>query len=513
MMLSVTKFIGKQVYCFLIISLLFISTSFAQRAVSKWAYLNAQGRLAYKTLPTGDRIMDFSQAGYMGGGIVLPTPNVTGTLKPLQGDNTDAIQQAIDEVSKKELIKGVRGVVLLAPGIFNCDRPITISATGVVLRGSGPDSITGSVINMTGSPHTCIIIKGNIAIQKQGNVTNFTENYVPAATDHFTINDASGFAVGDTILITRPVTQEWVKFMEMDQLVRDGKKQTWLTGDITIQRVITKLDKNTITVDVPLSDNYDAKYLGAAGVKVQKISVTGEPAQIGVENLRIVSPAQSLTINDKHNQAINMRDVTDSWLKNIQILNTVNSISIAAKRITVKTVNIFHEVPTLGAAKPADLSAGGSQILFEDCRITGDNVFFLATGAKVSGPIVLLNCVFKGNGWIQPHQRWATGLLIDNCIVPDGGIELMNRGEMGSGHGWAIGWSVAWNCTAKSFLNQQPPGSANWMIGCKGDREQKPMPFTKDPLLPEGIYDAHGTSVVPESLYLAQLKERLEKTK
>ncbi|MCH5687720.1 hypothetical protein LWM68_27710 [Niabella sp. W65] len=69
---------------------------------------------------------------------------------------------------------------------------------------------------------------------------------------------------------------------------------------------------------------------------------------------------------------------------------------------------------------------------------------------------MLLNCTFSGNGWIQPHQRWATGLLIDGCKVPDGGIDFMNRGEMGSGHGWSVGWAVAWNCVAKSYLNQQP---------------------------------------------------------
>ncbi|SEL07495.1 hypothetical protein SAMN04488505_1011434 [Chitinophaga rupis] len=78
-------------------------------------------------------------------------------------------------------------------------------------------------------------------------------------------------------------------------------------------------------------------------------------------------------------------------------------------------------------------------------------------------------------GWIQLHQRCATGLLLDGCNVPDGGIDLMNRGAMGSGHGWAIGWAVVWNCKAQLFLNQQPPGAANWVIGNQGER-QKPNP-------------------------------------
>ena len=80
---------------------------------------------------------------------------------------------------------------------------------------------------------------------------------------------------------------------------------------------------------------------------------------------------------------------------------------------------------------------------------------------------------------------------------------------MGSGHGWTTGWSVAWNCTAKSFVIQQPPGSANWAIGCNGAQETAPMPFLKGPMLPQGIVDSNNTPVAPASLYLAQLRERL----
>jgi hypothetical protein len=189
----------------------------------------------------------------------------------------------------------------------------------------------------------------------------------------------------------------------------------------------------------------------------------------------------------------------------------VNSVSVTGKRITIDGVNITHDAPTIGAAKPADLNGSGQQILFNKCTITGDNLFFLATGAKVSGPIVLLNCTFRGNGWIQPHQRWATGLLIDNCQVPDGGIDFMNRGSMGSGHGWAVGWAVAWNCKARSFLNQQPPGAANWVIGSSGQKQKRAIPFDSIPYLPEGIYDAYELPVAPQSLYLAQLAERLGK--
>ncbi|HSU53008.1 MAG TPA: hypothetical protein VLT36_02985, partial [Candidatus Dormibacteraeota bacterium] len=259
------------------------------------------------------------------------------------------------------------------------------------------------------------------------------------------------------------------------------------------------------------TDSLDARYLKPSSATVAKSANSGGISQVGIENLRIVSPPQEVDITQRHHQAVRMNGVTDGWLRNLTIDDTVNSISLGstATRITVEDITFHHTVATKGAAKPMDLSASGAQVLFNRCSGNGDNIFYFVTGPRVTGPIVLLNCTFRGNGHIQPHARWATGLLIDNCQVPESGIDFMNRGEMGSGHGWTIGWAVAWNCTAKSYIIQQPPGCANWAIGCKGDRILSGMPFGHEPKLPEGIYDSPGTPVQPSSLYLAQLRERL----
>ena len=452
--------------------------------------------------------MDFSYAGYMGGGIGIPSLEVKITLGPKEGDNTEAIQNAIDEVSKMKLVRGFRGAVLLKPGSYNCDQPITINASGVVLMGSGQEA-DGTVIHMTGNPHVCVVLGSKVTYKTIGAPVTFADKYVASGSIAFRLSDASAFNVGDTIRIIKPVTATWVKFMGMDRLVRNGKKQTWITGEITCDRIIKRKDGNNVTVDVPLTDSYDSKYLYPPGVSVVKISSSGELSQIGIENFRIVAPSQSVTISQSHNRAFTMSGLTDGWARHIDIFNTVNSVSVTGRRITVENINIRHDLPTIGAAKPADINGSGPQLFFNHCYITGDNLFFFGTGAKVTGPVVLLNCVFQGNGWIQPHQRWATGLLIDNCDVPDGGIDFMNRGEMGSGHGWAIGWAVAWNCTAKSYLNQMPPGAANWVIGSFGEKEKEAIPFDKEPLLPEGIYDSYEKPVTPKSLYLEQLKARL----
>jgi hypothetical protein len=68
---------------------------------------------------------------------------------------------------------------------------------------------------------------------------------------------------------------------------------------------------------------------------------------------------------------------------------------------------------------------------------------------------------------------------------------------------------VAWNCTARTFVIQNPPGCLNWAIGCRGEQALAPMPFGKGPDLPRGIIDSPDVAVTPASLYLAQLRERL----
>src|SRR6185503_6717477 len=118
------------VFYFLIICAGGIAQSSAK---SQWVYPDEKGKLVYKTLEAGDKIMDFSYAGYMGGGVSIPMVPVKITVTPSAGDNTDAIQKAIDEVSKMKLVNGIRGAVLLKPGTYDCERTLVINANGVVL--------------------------------------------------------------------------------------------------------------------------------------------------------------------------------------------------------------------------------------------------------------------------------------------------------------------------------------------------------------------------------------------
>jgi hypothetical protein len=486
---------------------------------SQWVYLDRSSKLVYQRLKLGDRILDFSYAGYMGGGVALPNFPVKKTVSASGEDDSAAIQAAVDQVSSLPLVDGVRGAVLLAAGHFHCNATLKITASGVVLRGSGSGE-NGSVIEMMGDPHLAFSIAGESKITTVGESVAVTDAYVPAGTMTLSVSDASGFKAGDRVQIVHPVTPEWVRLMGMDTLVRGGKKQTWIANDLKTERTVVAVEGKSLRFDVPLADSYDAKYLapkylGPKGATVVKIEETGQIAQVGVENLRLVAPARAVTLNDKPFNGLQMSGAEDSWVRDLRILDTTEAIGIGktSRRVTVERVDVTQSIPIVGVAKPADFSANGTQILFDRCTATGDNVFYIAVGPGEQGPNVVLNCVFHGNGYVQPHQRWSTGLLIDSCQAPEGGIDLMNRGAMGSGHGWTMGWGVVWNSVAKSFLIQMPPGSANWAIGNRGEQALGKMP-TFDlgpelPILPQGIIESQGTPVAPASLYLEQLRERL----
>ncbi len=110
----------------------------SEGAESEWVRVGPDGKLVYKATPAGDRIMDFSSAGYMGGGVALPTVPVRRTVAPSGGsDDTAVIQAAIDAVAALNPANGFRGAVLLEPGSYTCAGTISITTDGVVLRGSG----------------------------------------------------------------------------------------------------------------------------------------------------------------------------------------------------------------------------------------------------------------------------------------------------------------------------------------------------------------------------------------
>ncbi len=228
-------------------------------------------------------------------------------------------------------------------------------------------------------------------------------------------------------------------------------------------------------------------------------------------------PAQDKPIDQSQYTLLRMNAVSDAWVRDVVSVDTQNSTTFGhtVRRVTVDNVHIRHTMPFTSAAAPADFAISGTQILLVRSSVSGQGVWPVVTQAGVTGPNVVLNFKSETAG-IAPHQRWATGLLVDSSELTGGtdrrpNIAFSNREYAGSGHGWSVGWSVAWNVRADVLLVQQPPGSTNWCIGCGG----RPTPIlwhgNKIPIpeIPSETMESPGVPVSPASLYLAQLRDRL----
>src|SRR6185437_15521548 len=236
----------------------------------------------------------------------VPLPNVPTalSLSPSGSDDTVAIQHAIDQVSLMPLRNGFRGAVVLSPGIFVCSKALSITASGVVLRGSGPLS-GGTTLKLIGEPHVAITILGKEEVKVVGAVAHISQTYVPAGSHSIVLDNASGFAVGDTIRITRYTTPQWLHYMGMDKMTRDGEPQTWVGDSISTLRLVTNRDGNTLNLDVPLADSYDRQYLPAPGAEVTKATIQGRIERDGIEALHIEAPARKVAFTDELFRAVN----------------------------------------------------------------------------------------------------------------------------------------------------------------------------------------------------------------
>ena len=122
-----------------------------------------------------------------------------------------------------------------------------------------------------------------------------------------------------------------------------------------------------------------------------------------------------------------------------------------ARRITLDSVLARRTAAVaLNAGLPADFilqvlelktetsltRQGVSQILVRSCRSEATNssaeAFGIMTQARTSGPFAILNYTATGpSRGVEPHQRWATGLLVDNSNLTS--LSFRNRRTFGSG--------------------------------------------------------------------------------
>ena len=421
----------------------------------------------------------------------------------------ERIQLAIDAVGDLPLDEhGFRGAVELEAGEYVIDgtEAIQLRHSGVVLRGAG-DGSGGTILRAAGTAQRALVrIAGTGSRAGSGSVRNVTQTHVPAGARSFLVDDASGLGVGQEIMIRRPSTQQWL--IDIDMLFE--LDNPWLPGqrNLVFDRVITHVEGNRVFFDAPLPMSLESKY-GSGTLQVY--AWPGRVNQVGIERIRGVSDFSGASDENHAFTFVRIENAQNVWARDL----TARYFAFAAvtverggKWVTVSNVHSIDPIsPVEGGFRYAFNINEAELVLFKNC--TADNSrHAYVTGSNTSGPNAFVDSLAsRARSEVGPHQRWATGALFDNVVVEGDQLAVRNRGNFGTGHGWAGAYMMAWNSVADRFVMQSPTAARTWSIGNVGVEASSDTSGAAGAAPPATI-DSHGSPVFPRSLYWAQYQDR-----
>ncbi len=332
------------------------------------------GRLIYIPDYRGNRIPDFSHVGYKGGGVPIPDAQIEIILEPQPGDDTERIQEAIDEIAKLPLDNdGFRGALLLKNGIYEIGESLHIGHSGIVIRGEGQgdfrdfwlDPNEGHSLeelkqHIEGKPATVLIATGQsmrtlITVQGASGVdidnNSFKEiidQYVPVGAYSFKIKDTRyiellspsesemvsrqpefewqikpSFEVGDKIIVERSGNMEWINEIKMNQIPPrsdGGTINQWAPFNLQFENIVTKIYGNRIWLKYPIMNAIEKRW---GGGRIYTYDDSRRISQVGIENLRSISywkPNENGVDDTRHaDRFLNFDNVENAWVLNVTV--------------------------------------------------------------------------------------------------------------------------------------------------------------------------------------------------
>ncbi len=463
-------------------------------------HLSREGdKLEYTVDAAGNRVPDFSYAGYSGGGVALPDVPAKVSVSPAPGDATARIQAALDHVATLPPdAHGIRGAVVLAPGRYEISSQLHINASGVILRGSGSDEKTGTVLVATGTDRRALIAIRGKGTRTFGAKSDVADAYVPVNAMTLRIKAPAGFTVGTRVIVRvesdeqrarrkeiererqrthktvaelHAPLEDWLHAIGTD--VSPGRQQfSWKPDaiDITWDRTVVAVDGDKLTLDAPITSALDEKFGGAC---VTAYTWSGRLTQVGVENLRCESTFDaSNPLDEQHAwEAIALDATEDAWISNVTAVHFAGSainLGRDAHRVTVQDCSSLAPVSELGGYRRHTFHTDGELTLFLRCRAEeGRNDF--TTGYFTGGPTAFVECSAEhSHGFSGSAGSWSSGTLFDIVLIDGGTLELNNRETWNQGVSWASANSMLWNCSAPTVINRAPPTAMNWADGIWG---------------------------------------------
>jgi hypothetical protein len=379
--------------------------------------------------------------------------------------------------------------------------------------------------------------------------SRITDAYVPTGATQITVEDASGFAAGDLVNVLKTTNEKWIEVLGVGERlrhIRGGKqgagKRPWKPFDYSHLRRIKAIDGNTITLDVMMPQSIVAEHGGGT---VRKATSTKDTL-CGVESIRVVSNYDKTEkSNSKRANYGNLKNgieitAVDGWVRNCTVLHVWYAAvaTNGSRQVTVRDCKSLQPVGAVRGGKRYTFPIGGGNCNLVYRCFAEDGRHDYVIGARMAGPFAFVDCEALRGGQSEPHARWGVGTLYDNITLKEGGsLAAINRGDSGSGHGWAAANTVFWNCAANNIVVFDPEteGENNFAIGYTGPdkgkgeygtggvkyantrsgywRTPKEGVYYGYALMGNGYIESPDGPVKPDSLFKQQLIERIGKDK
>ncbi len=528
--------------------------------------VGGDGRLVYTPDYRGNRVVDYSNVGYRGGGVAIPNVPVKMILEPIDGEGDDyqRIQQAIDTLSQlKPDEDGFRGALLLKAGTYRTSRTLEVGASGVVIKGEGPGTVDQTappitpdnwydyaqseepepaVTKLVATWRSTTYDKSTPVINIAGSSSSTTgasarvvDQYVPAGSHTIRLENTAGLRPGDTVVVNKAVNRAWVHDLYMDVITDypGGLSANQWSDDLSYwdslnqERTIKAVDQaaSVITLEEPLVDALDMKY-GTATVR--KVTPTGRIQGVGVENLQLISrfdksvTGTSTAFGSTYKQyedelhaqvGVKFSQAENVWVRNYTTYHIDVGVLVnnGVRWLTVQDANVveFVSKATAGERRYGISISGGTGVLVQRAFARYARHAYVLQ-SRVTGPYVFHDSTALYNmDASEPHLRWSAGGLFDKMNAR---IYVQNRWSNGTAHGWAGVNYTLWN-NRGPYMVSQPPLAPNYLFGQSADSPR--VPFIMEnvdpgyvPNFPAYEY-SNGVAVEPDSLFLHQLADRL----
>ncbi len=494
--------------------------------------------------PAGERLIDYSWAGYHNGAAPLPQPTTPAVSVLAHGadasgatDSTAAIQAAIDAVAQ---LGG--GVVALPAGTFRVDGTLLVTASGTVLRGAGPAQTRLWFTKHVGMSH-----KAHLTFRGQPKVDLVAPAHLPPGSTsgpsdlwpgyHVNLPPKPTLQKGDELALTVLITPGFVADHGMTGTWKafNGKRVRFWRSRVT--KLTPSWHGSTVVGRAP---GFPGKVTYRDKPQLER--VTGYLSECGVEELSV---GNAVDWDDAWAQnqvrAIGFEGVRDCWARNVHSFDPpgpkqeghmpgahLQSSGIVISDSTRVTVQGCH------LQRAQHRGGGGNGYLFEIRQSThvltrdcigqqGRHNFIQNWGFGTAGCVwtgllseggkamISKDVAFAPTAFSEFHHSLAMFNLVEDSVLNDGWASR-NRGDWSSGAGHTATQNTLWNVRGTGVVISRNFGHG-YVVGT-GPKLQVSTAVNKTDgagTAPEDWVEGQGqaATLTPQSLWASQRKHRL----